>query len=73
MTRLVTLRGKGMTLTATPEVAGRMLKSDLGLSLDRTLTGFTLRDGTPIVRAPLDDCEPGGCGTCAGRKSCALV
>ena len=56
--KLVTMEGKGVTITTTPEIAGRLLKSQvLGLK---------------VISRPFNECEPGGCETCASHKACPL-
>lgn len=57
--QLVTMEGKGVTITTTPEIAGRLLKSQV-LNLK-------------VVSRPFDECEPGGCETCASHKTCPLL
>jgi hypothetical protein len=56
--KLVTLKGIGVTITATEDVADRLMKSQ-SLGLKRAYD--------------INDCEPGGCGTCCLRLKCSEV
>jgi len=50
----MTLKGDGVTILASREVGERLLRADAGLKM------------VP----ELNDCEPGGCGTCSARTLC---
>jgi len=53
----MTLKGDGVTILASREVGERLL-----------------RDDTSLKMVPeLNDCEPGGCGTCSARALCTRV